>query len=83
METLQDATVKICELKGKNLAQLALLACLVEFLPPAARAALPDAFERELELARTMLLNSFVSEHIADGLENAATSIRLLLASQR
>ena len=48
MKDLQEATVKICELKGENLALLALLSCLVKASSPYERNAFPDAFEREL-----------------------------------
>ena len=82
MKDLQEATVKICELKGENLALLALLACLVKASSPYERNAFPDAFERELESARIEWLNSDVSEHVSVGLENMATAIHSLLASQ-
>jgi hypothetical protein len=82
MKDLQEATAKICELKGENLALLALLACLVKASSPYERKAFPDAFERELESARIEWLNSDVSEHVSIGLENMATAIHSLLASQ-
>jgi hypothetical protein len=82
MKDLQEATVKICELKGENLALLALLACLVKTASPYERKAFPDAFERELESARIEWLNSDVSEYVSVGLENMATAIHSLLASQ-
>lgn len=82
MKDLQEATVKICELKGENLALLALLACLVKASSPYERKAFPDAFEQELESARIECLNSDVSEYVSVGLENMATAIRSLLDSQ-
>ena len=78
MKDVQEATAKICELKGENLALLALLACLVKASSPYERKAFPDALERELESARIEWLNSDVSEHVAIGLENMATAIHSL-----
>lgn len=82
MKDLQEATVKICELKDENLSQLALLACLVRVLPIEKRVLLPVAFEQEIESARTMLLNSEISDHVLVGLETSVSSIQTLLASQ-
>ena len=82
MKDLQEATVKICELKGENISHLALLACLVRALPMEKRALLPIAFEQEIENARTVLLNSEISDHVLIGLETSASSIQTLLASQ-
>ncbi|WP_107692568.1 hypothetical protein [Nitrosospira sp. Nsp2] len=83
METLQDATVKICELKGENLALFSLLACLVKALPPHVQQSLPDSFEREVESARVVCMNSAVSEHVSVGLESMADAIHSLLSSRR
>lgn len=82
MNSLQEATVKIRELKGENRALLALLACLVKVSSPYVREELPDAFERELESARTILLNQVESEDAFVGLEAMAVSVRMLLASR-
>ncbi|SEN72259.1 hypothetical protein SAMN05216404_106190 [Nitrosospira multiformis] len=82
METLQDATVKICELKGENLALCSLLACLVKALPSHVQQSLPSAFEKELETARVVCMNSVVSEHVSVGLERMADAIHSLLTSQ-
>ncbi len=57
------------------------LACLVRALPIEKRALLPVAFEQEIESARTMLLNSEISDHVLVGLETSAFSIQTLLAS--
>jgi hypothetical protein len=62
MKNLQDATEKICELKGSLVAMDALLASILKVLPDAARRDLRDAFVEHSEVARTILLHTPISE---------------------
>jgi hypothetical protein len=62
MKNLQDATEKICELKGNLVAVNALLASLLKVLPDHAREELLRVFSEHCEVARTVLLNAHISE---------------------
>lgn len=62
MKNLQDATEKICELKGSIVAMDALLASILKVLPEAARRELLEAFVEHTEIARTVLLHTPISE---------------------
>lgn len=62
MKNLQEATEKICELKGSLVAMDALLASLLKVLPDAARRELLQAFEELSEVARTVLLHAPISD---------------------
>ena len=63
MKNLQEATEKICELKGSVLALDALMIALIHVLPPETRAQLRSTFEHHAEVARTALLHLPISEH--------------------
>lgn len=62
MKDLQEATEKICELKGSLVAMDALITALLQVLPEQARAELSCTFERYAEMARTVLLHAPISE---------------------
>lgn len=62
MKNLQEATEKICELKGNLVALDALVSALLSQMPAESRAELRRAFEVNVEVARTVLLNAPVSE---------------------
>lgn len=62
MKNLQEATERICELKGSLLALDALIGALLEQLPAASRAQLLQAFRLHSEVARTVLLHAPISE---------------------
>jgi hypothetical protein len=62
MKNLQDATEKICELKGNLVAMDALLASLLKVLPDSARTELLKTFKEHAEVARTVLLHAPISE---------------------
>ena len=62
VKNLQDATEKICELKGSLVAMDALLTSLLEVLPDDARLALQQLFVKHAEVARTVLLHAPISE---------------------
>ncbi len=62
MRNLQDATEKICELKGNLVAVNALLAAILKVLPDHARQELLRTFSEHTEVARTVLLHTHISE---------------------
>lgn len=62
MKNLQDATEKICELKGNLVALDALMTALLRQMPAEARAELARSFALSTEVARTVLLNAPVSD---------------------
>ena len=63
MKNLQEATERICELKGTLVALDALVTALLQSLPRSARNDLLHVFEGHAEVARTVLLNAATSEH--------------------
>jgi hypothetical protein len=62
MKNLQEATERICDLKGSLLALDALLSALLQQLPEGQRAALLQGLLQHAEVARTVLLHAPVSE---------------------
>jgi hypothetical protein len=62
MKNLQEATERICDLKGSLVAMDALLSAVIRQLPAAERAELLIAFEANAEVARTVLLHTAISE---------------------
>ena len=63
MKNLQEATERICELKGSLVAIDALVTSLLQAMPADARSNLLRTFEGHAEMARTVLLNTATSEH--------------------
>lgn len=80
MNNLQEATEKICELKGGLLAMDALVTTLITALPPAQRAAAAEAFASTTEMARSVLLNAPISEHTINAYEHEVRRFGVLLA---
>jgi hypothetical protein len=62
MKNLQEATERICDLKGSLVAMDALMAALIRVLPAEQRAELRTAFEDNAEVARTVMLHASISE---------------------
>ena len=62
MKNLQEATERICELKGSQVALEALVTAMLHELPGPLRAALLRTFESHAEVARTELLNAPTSD---------------------
>ena len=62
MRNLQEATEKICELKGSLVAMDALICSIMKVMPDAARRDLPQAFGEYAEVARTVLLHAPISD---------------------
>jgi hypothetical protein len=62
MKNLQEATEKICDLKGSLFALEALVTAMLGQVPESARASLARALAVNAEVARTVLLNAPVSD---------------------
>jgi hypothetical protein len=62
MKDLQQATERICDLKGSLVALDALVTALLRQIPAQARAELARTFAVNAEVARTVLLNAPVSD---------------------
>jgi S1-C subfamily serine protease len=63
MKNLQEATERICELKGNVVALDTLCSALIQQLPPHARRRFRTTLEGYAEVARTSMLNTAISEH--------------------
>ena len=62
MRNLQEATERICDLKGSLVALDALVTALLDQLPDESRANLLRAFAVSSEVARTVMLHASVSD---------------------
>jgi hypothetical protein len=80
MKNLQDATERICELKGSLVALDALVTALLSELPREMRAGLLGTFERNAEVARTVLLHTPISEHTIAAFERDVRRTAALIA---
>jgi hypothetical protein len=69
MKNLQEATERICELKGSLVALDALVAALLQRMPDDARAELSRTFSLSAEVARTVLLHASVSDVTVNSFE--------------
>lgn len=69
MENLQDATEKICDLKGSVLAMQCALTALFKALPHNAAQTVATDLSAAHEACTTVLLNALVSEHTLQALE--------------
>ena len=79
MKNLQEATERICELKGSLVALDALLPALFDILAADDRARLATVFETRAEAARTVMLNADISDLVLSGFERDVGRYRLLL----
>lgn len=79
MKNLQEATERICELKGALIALDALVPALIEALPAKARAALSESFEARAEAARTILLHADISDFVLAAFERDVARHRAVL----
>lgn len=80
MKNLQEATERICELKGSLIALDALLPSLLEALPSDAHDAVVRSFEAHSEAARTVMLNTPISDHVLAAFERDIARTRAVLA---
>ena len=73
METLEDATINICRLKGEALGMQCMISAILSTLPAAQFELTMRAFREELEVARVVMLNSEqVGEQVVHGFETFA-----------
>lgn len=82
MKNLQEATERICELKGNLIALDALVPAVIGALSDAARSRLTQTFDAHAEAARTMLLHADVSDLVLDAFERDISRNRQLLLSK-
>jgi hypothetical protein len=81
MKNLQEATERICELKGNLLALDALVTTMLRFMPEAMRDEMRIAFAANAELARTALLNADISELTLAAFEHDVTRTARLIGA--
>ncbi|MFT3802422.1 MAG: serine protease [Burkholderiaceae bacterium] len=79
MKNLQEATERICELKGSLVALDALLPALIKALPASVDARLLDSFEAHAEAARTIMLHTDISELVLTTFERDVARNRAVL----
>ena len=75
MKNLQEATEKICELKGSLLAMECLLNAMALALPELQRQTARQQLKAEIEACRTVLLNAVVSERTFQQFERDALRV--------
>jgi len=79
VKNLQEATEKICDLKGSVLALNVLMTALLEGMSAEDRAALATRFSLNAEVARNVLLHELISDHTIIGFERDARRINHLI----
>lgn len=83
MRNLQEATERICELKGGLVALDALLPAVIDTLSSAGLSRLTASFDAHAEVARTLMLNSQMSDVVLAAFEReVARNSALLRRSQ-
>lgn len=80
MKNLQEATERICELKGSLVALDALVPAVLQALPAAARVRLAESFDAHAEAARTVMLHADISELVLSTFERDVARHRAMLA---
>ncbi|WP_141118669.1 hypothetical protein [Pandoraea sp. PE-S2R-1] len=76
MKDLQEATEKICELKGELFAVQALLDAMLRVFPPEAISLIASEFEQASEIARVTLINhARVGESVVSSFDLHATNM--------
>ena len=81
MRNLQDATERICELKGSLVAVDVLMCALVATLPAAARIDLARLHTLHAEAARAVLLHEPISEHTLAAFEHDVQRTAVMLTA--
>lgn len=81
MKNLQDATEMICDLKGSQLALETLVTALLCELPAERRGSLLHLFEAHVEVARTVMLHTPISEHALGAFERDVGRMAALMAA--
>ena len=82
MKNLQEATERICDLKGSVLALDVLMTALLDGMPASQRAALATRFALNAEVARTVLLHETISDHTIVGFERDTRRINDLIQAK-
>lgn len=82
MKNLQDATVMICDLKGSQLALETLITALLREVPEHLRSSLLRTFAVNVEVARTALLHTSISEHTLGAFDRDAARWATLVSSK-
>lgn len=80
MRNLQEATERICELKGSVSALDALVTALLQQMPSASRAELMQSFSVTTEVARTMMLHAPVSDITVAAFERDVSRMSAFIA---
>lgn len=83
MKNLQEATERICELKGNLVALDAWVPAVVDALSESARERLSRSFDEHAEAARTVLLHADVSDLVLSTFERDVARNRALLQHSR
>jgi hypothetical protein len=81
MKDLQEATERICELKGSLIALDALVSALLRALPHDAQTQVLARFATHAEVARTLLLHAPISEHTIAVFESDVRRIEALAST--
>ena len=79
MKNLQEATERICELKGSLVALDALVPAVVDALSTTTLARLIEAFDAHAEAARTVMLHADISDVVLTAFERDIARNRALL----
>jgi hypothetical protein len=79
MNNLQQATERICELKGNVLALDALCTALLRELAPSARKRFRETYDGLTEIAHTAMLNAEISEYSIAAFERDTARIGVLI----
>lgn len=83
MKNLQEATERICELKGSLVALDALVTAMLRVMPEAGRTDLPGIFQSHAEVARTVLLHASISEHTLAAFEHDVQRMGQMAVAKR
>ena len=83
MNNLQEATERICDLKGSVLALDVLMTAILDGMSAAERVALATRFSMNAEVARNVLLHDLISDHTIVGFERDAKRINHLIQAGR
>lgn len=79
MKNLQEATERICELKGSQVALDALVPAVIETLSASTRSRLVASFDAHAEAARTAMLHADISDVVLASFERDIARNRALL----
>lgn len=82
MKNLQEATERICELKGSVIALDALASAVIEVLSAPARQRLMVSFDAHAEAARTAMLHADISDVVLAAFEHDAARNQALLQAR-